>query len=356
MPYLCLARSPGMPRCLVICLLMFSLAAADVTYADQPQSDFFSHSRRRSAERTTNRRDNGDMLQLFRSHTEAIGPSVVQVLSDGIPVALGVIVSKDGYVLTKRSQLSGDPIRVRLQDARLIPARVAAVRRGSDLALLHIENPQVSLEPIRLASNTETPVGSFIVSVGRTGTPIGLGVVSVPERSVHHNGRLGVRLVDERGQVTVGGVLPLSGAADAGVKQGDQIIAIDGRNEKTPEAVVQSLRGMFPGESVNLTINREGETLNLVAKIQDFSIMQESENDTKVNGPRSVRLSGFDRVLQHDTVLFPDTCGSPLIDSSGRVIGLNIARAGRVVSYALPASLVQAELDSMLQEIRQPTN
>ncbi len=108
---------------------------------------------------------------------------------------------------------------------------------------------------------------------------------------------------------------------------------------------------MFPGESVQLTINREGETLNLVAKIQDFSVMQESENDSKINGPRSVRLSGFDRVLQHDTVLNPDTCGSPLLDSQGRVVGLNIARAGRVVSYALPAAVVQEELDSMLREV-----
>jgi S1-C subfamily serine protease len=311
--------------------------------------------RQRFSIRASNRRDNGDMIQLIRPMAEAIAPSVVQIVSDGTPVSLGTIVSSDGYVLTKRSELSGDPIRVRLGDARLMPARVAAVRRKSDLALIRIEGAGGDLQPITFAEETEAVVGSFLVSVGRTGVPIGLGAVSVRPRSVEHNGRLGVVLVDEKGQATVRGVWPDSGAESAGIKQGDQIIAIDDRNETSRNAVIQALRGMFPGESVKLTINREGETLNLIAKIQDFGVMQETENDTKVNGPRSTRLSGFERVLQHDTVLNPDECGGPVIDTSGRVIGMNIARAGRVVSYALPASLVVPEVTSMLAEARGQT-
>lgn len=326
------------------------LPGGTVAYAEDTELPAFL--RHRFSMRASNRRDNGDMIQLMRPMAEAIAPSVVQIVSDGTPVCLGVIVSEDGYVLTKRSELSGDPIRIRMPDSRLLPARVAAVRRQSDLALLMIEGVTSPLQPIQFAQENEPAVGSFLVSVGRTGAAIGLGAVSVRPRTVEHNGRLGVVLVDERGQATVRGVWPDSGAASAGVKQGDQIIAIDGRNETTRHAVIQALRGMFPGESVRLTINREGETLNLIAKIHDFGVMQESENDTKVNGPRSTRLSGFERVLQHDTVLNPDECGGPLIDTSGRVIGMNIARAGRVVSYALPASLVVPEVNKLLEEAR----
>lgn len=329
------------------------LPGPTVALADDTELPTFL--RQRFSMRASNRRDNGDMIQLVRPLAEAIAPSVVQIVSDGTPVSLGTIVSSDGYVLTKRSELSGDPIRVRLSDARLLPARVAAVRRQSDLALIRIEGAGSNLQPIRFAAESETVVGSFLVSVGRTGVPIGLGAVSVRPRTVEHNGRLGVVLVDERGQATVRGVWPESGAASAGVKQGDQIIAIDDRNETSRNAVIQALRGMFPGESVKLTINREGETLNLVAKIQDFGVMQETENDTKVNGPRSTRLSGFEQVLQHDTVLNPDECGGPVIDTTGRVVGMNIARAGRVVSYALPASLLGPEVTSMLAEARGQT-
>lgn len=300
--------------------------------------------------RTSSRRDNGDMMRLVRPLAQATGQSVVQVVSDGTPVSLGVIVSEDGYVLTKRSELSGDPIRVRLPDSRLLPARVAAVRRGSDLALLRLEGVDESLPPIEFAEESQPAVGSFLISIGRGGTPIGLGVVSVPPRPVQHNGRLGIVMGDDAGHPTVRGVFPQSGAAIAGVRMGDQIVAIDGRNEIDRTTVIQTLRGMFPGETVRLTISREGATLDLVAKIQDFGVMQETANDLKVNGPRSSRLSGFEEVIQHDTVLDPDECGGALLDSSGRVVGLNIARAGRVVSYALPASLIVPELQRLLQD------
>ena len=56
--------------------------------------------------------------------------------------------------------------------------------------------------------------------------------------------------------------------------------------------------------------------------------------------------------MQHDTVLDPDECGGPLLDTKGNVVGINIARAGRVVSYALPSSLILPQMISMLEEAR----
>ena len=43
--------------------------------------------------------------------------------------------------------------------------------------------------------------------------------------------------------------------------------------------------------------------MDVDASIRDLKVMQESESDARVNGPRNVRLSGFDQVMQHDTVL-----------------------------------------------------
>jgi S1-C subfamily serine protease len=158
-------------------------------------------------------------------------------------------------------------------------------------------------------------------------------------------------LMDHDGHATVEHVWPTGGAAAAGVREGDRIVALDGRNETNRLRVIESLRERFPGESVRLTIRRgKGETLDLVAKIQDVGMMQESENDSKINGPRSTRLSGFERAMQHDTVINPDQCGGPVVDTSGRVVGMNIARAGRVVSYALPSTLVRAAIDRMTAE------
>ncbi|MCG8649546.1 MAG: PDZ domain-containing protein [Pirellulales bacterium] len=307
-----------------------------------------------------NRRDNGQMIHLVRPIAATVKDSVVQVLIGGRPVALGTVVGADGYLLTKRSELNGDPIRVRLADGRLFPARVAAVRRRNDLALLRIE-ADAEFTPVKFVGDTP-PVASFLISAGRAGRPIGLGVVSAPERAVGHQGRLGVLLEDDsKGRALVQGVYPHSGADIAGLERGDRIVAINGHAEKSRESVVETLRSMFPGESVRLTVLRPNasdklDTIEMDAGIRDLNVMQETENDSKVNGPRNVRLNGFDRVIQHDTVLDPDECGGPILDSSGQVLGINIARAGRVVSYALPAALVIPEMVGMLEEARAAAN
>jgi len=305
--------------------------------------------------RVSNRRDNGDMIALVRPLAESIGDSVVQVLSDGKPVALGVIVAAEGYVLTKRSELSDpSPIRVRLADGRLFDARIAAVRRKNDVALLLVDGFNGTL-PVAKIRDVSPSVGSFLISAGRGGTPVGIGVVGVAMRKVEHQSRLGVMLYDNQGQVTVSGVWPDSGAEEAGVVAGDTILAINGRSEKNKTSVMSRLSTIFPGESVQLTILRGSEKLEMNAKVREFRVMEESENDSKVNGPRSTRLSGFEQVIQHDTVLNPDECGGPIIDTQGRFVGINIARAGRVVSLALPASVVISDTVSMLQEARDAT-
>src|SRR5207248_917322 len=54
----------------------------------------------------------------------------------------------------------------------------------------------------------------------------------------------------------------------------------------------------------------------------------------------SQKRTGYPTILQHDTVIKPTDCGGPLVDLDGRVVGINIARAGRVESYALPTEVV----------------
>ncbi|MEM1224089.1 MAG: PDZ domain-containing protein [Planctomycetota bacterium] len=333
--------------------------------------------RERLADRVYNRRDNSEMMRLVRPIAGQTLGSVVSVVSGGRPVAMGTVVS-DGsqasvpsslqgslggsprrYVVTKRSELTGDPIRVQFRDGRMVPARVAAVRRRTDLALLVLEPNESDVASMRsqltpIVWDAVIPsIGSFLVSPDRSGRVVGIGVVGTGPITVGHQGRLGVKLepVDQSG-ARVEVIFPRSGADEAGLELGDRIVAIDGRIQQDIRTVVTTLKSMFPGEVVRLTIDRGGNTLDISAKLREAAIMNESENDARVNGPRNVRLSGFERVIQHDTVLDPNECGGPLLDIQGRVIGLNIARAGRVVSYALPASLVQSEVASMVSEAR----
>ena len=51
----------------------------------------------------------------------------------------------------------------------------------------------------------------------------------------------------------------------------------------------------------------------------------------------------------------PEQCGGPLIDLEGRVVGLNIARSGRVRSYAIPSGKMSELVSGMMEKASTPT-
>ncbi|MEO1524708.1 MAG: PDZ domain-containing protein [Planctomycetota bacterium] len=312
------------------------------------QNDWYRPSLQNSS---VSARDNGAMMRLVRPLSKSVQRSIVQVFSGTRVVSLGTVVSEDGYVLTKQSELTGDVIRVRLPNGEKVGARVTSVRKRNDLALLKLDGEDWGIEPIQFYTE-ELPTGSFVISPGRAGNTVGFGVLGVRSRRVGHDGRLGVRFFNSGGPATVRDVVDRSGAFDAGIQKSDQILKINGITMLGPEAAINTLRGMYPGDVVRLTIKRGDDNLDVDAIMSDDTILRESRNDAKVNGPRNVRLKGFDAVVQHDTVLAPNQCGGPMLDSSGNVVGINIARAGRVTTYTLPSSLVTAEMIGMLEEAR----
>ena len=61
----------------------------------------------------------------------------------------------------------------------------------------------------------------------------------------------------------------------------------------------------------------------------------------------SLKRTGFPTILQHDTVIKPKDCGGPLVDLDGKTVGINIARAGRTETYAIPAEDIQKLLPDL---------
>jgi serine protease Do len=91
-------------------------------------------------------------------------------------------------------------------------------------------------------------------------------------------------------------------------------------------------------------VRRGSETLNLTVVLGSFQQIIEGERaefQNSLGGRLSQRRAGFARVLQHDTVLDPEQCGGPVLNLEGEAVGMNIARAGRVESFALAASIIQ---------------
>ena len=83
-------------------------------------------------------------LARYRSIVEPTRASVVVVLNAGVAVGLGTIVGAEGWVITKASELPGQPM-CRLPDGKIVSARVVGVDPAFDLALLLV--PATDLKP-----------------------------------------------------------------------------------------------------------------------------------------------------------------------------------------------------------------
>ena len=101
----------------------------------------------------------------------------------------------------------------------------------------------------------------------------------------------------------------------------------------------------------SLAIDRGEKSLDIEATLGGASIFAPAGRRRRasnvISGPLSRRRNGFPAVFTHDTVLKPAQCGGPLVDLSGKVVGINIARAGRSSTYALPTETVLALLDDL---------
>jgi serine protease Do len=103
-----------------------------------------------------------------------------------------------------------------------------------------------------------------------------------------------------------------------------------------------------PGDMMSLKVKRknkdgEDEELTFKFKLIDLPQMDRGAMQNVMGGYKlSSRRGGFPKVIQHDTVLSPNQVGGPLVDLEGNILGLNIARAGRVETWALPADVLEA--------------
>jgi serine protease Do len=273
---------------------------------------------------------------------------VFQVMVAEQPVALATAVGENRLV-TKASEVDGNDFRVILPNGRELRADVEKIFAEYDLALLRV--PGGKFEPVSFAPKPELREGKFVAVVGGGPQPEAIGVVSVLARSLDaaSQGFLGV--VPEPAEEGVRLALIQSGtpAAQAGLQPGDLVLLLDGTKYRSPAAFAREISRHGPGEQITLRIRRNGREMALQVQLGDRASLAPMPGRMGVMDQLAGRLSkrrdGFRTALQHDCPLDPEDCGGPLVDLDGQVIGINIARAGRIKSYAVPAATVQELLD-----------
>lgn len=85
--------------------------------------------------------------------------------------------------------------------------------------------------------------------------------VTAPAATPQEDGQawLGVAILDEEAGVTITDVSPDSPAEEAGLQVGDIILSLDDTAIESGQALITALQDYAPGDSVTLTINRDGE-------------------------------------------------------------------------------------------------
>ena len=119
------------------------------------------------------------------------------------------------------------------------------------------------------------------------------------------------------------------------------IFEINGRNIGGPAQLAQVISGSVPGDEVKIRYRRGDDEREAKAVLGSRRLdprRGESARGNRFGGVLSEKRSNFPNALQHDLTLNPNECGGPLVDLDGNVVGVNVARAGRVKSYAIPAS------------------
>jgi serine protease Do len=344
-------------------------------------------------------RNNSQFLFAFWEATADASRSTVRILCDDKEAALGTIIGPDGWILTKYSLLSGK-VACRLKDGKTLEARIVGIHEPYDLAMLKVEASD--LPPAKFVDSKVAPVGSWVVSVGTGADPVAVGVMSVAARTppplpnrgggpprpggnalttalsllgattvgllapLHNAGSLlvasalvtrrppgppylGISVAQEGTAVKITSVAPRSAASRAGLLVDDLILSIQGTPIPDQDALAALLATLKVGDSITIKLVRQGKEMELKATLEQRGPGPPGRPDQNLMGSElSGRRTGFPTYFQSDTVIRPKDCGGPICDLEGRVLGINIARAGRVESYSIPTEAILPLLGDLM--------
>lgn len=235
-------------------------------------------------------------------------PSVVTISASsdsGSGTGSGVVLTDDGYVVTNTHVVTLDgatgdaSIRVTTSDGRVYAAEVVGTDPTYDLAVIKLQDAE-GLTPIEFASSADLNVGDATIAVG---APLGLantvttGIVSALNRSIE----------------IASSAAPESGDADEDQQPQDE--------------------------------QEQGSPFQF-----DFGQGQSQQTPSE-----SIKIA----VIQTDAAINPGNSGGALVDSEGKLIGINVAiataggssgGAGSIgVGFAIPSDIAQRITDEIIE-------
>jgi len=299
---------------------------------------------------------------------KSFAKSIVALKDDrGRTIVHATVIHEIGQLLTKASEIEDiDPLTATL-DGQDYSVTLMATDEETDLALIRINAPgliAVSWEP------ADPKVGQLVITPAERPAT---GVITQPARVAPERGfelnhttekpsaYLGVTFSAESLTPVIETIELESPADKIGLLEGDEILEFEGRPVATIEGLAGLLTKRSPGEKVSLLVKRGDKELTLkpildlrpATSAGTFS-RAASQRDGRLSslsargGELSARSDGFPRALYHDQPLDRELTGTPLVDLDGQVLGINIARALRHRTLAIPT----LEIDQAVIRLR----
>ncbi len=294
-----------------------------------------------------------DLLQALKQQTVRILTELPS--GDRHDLIAGTVLDHP-WIGTKLSELNDQSaLLCSYCDGSLRGANLIYSDQAMDLAILRVSDqtlastaangPGAGSQPARLPEHTQglKPRTIVFADSGGGGHSRFYGIVA---RSIHSEPsqvpRFGAALAVSDNGLVVQHASSGGGALLAGIREGDILIKAGITATRSLEDFDRVLRKREPGDWLECHIDRTATSMTFRVRLQTDPSRQFERTEFLDGraGRLSQRRTGFIDVIQHDIPVAPEQCGGPLLDRSGNLLGINIARRSRESTLALPVEMV----------------
>ncbi len=258
-----------------------------------------------------------------------------------------LLKNKSGSVLiVSKSSRVGESPKITFEGKQPVLATIIKRNEKEDLILLRVKPNAVGILLARSSSplsfKNKPQAGRFLI----TPHPKNKGKISLLGAGFFNTqspGFLGVTPSTKEKNVFLKEVLPGGPADKANFKNGDVILSLDEKTVRTPQDLISILSKYKPKDPVRIIAKRDGKEFSVEMNLGSRprgSLNPKMEGRhvaDHFNGGKSKIRTGFPSILVHDAHILPKECGGPVFTTTGRFIGINIARFSRTQCYIIPA-------------------
>ncbi len=269
--------------------------------------------------------------------------AVVKIFSSRDTILGTVFQLKNGkqMIISKSSEV-GDSARIQIA-GRTILLKIISRHPGKDLVALsfdHRFSRPLVVQNLKVAAGERDLTGHFLYATlpDKTSKRSIGGLLSDELPNRFSSGGFNAWLQEKDGCPTITKIDSGGVAEKAGLKTGDCVLSVNQVPVNGAKGFNTEMMKYYPGDKLHFSVLRQRDTLTATLVLVPRILREQPHPMNRFEGGKSLRRDGFQHVILHDARIRSYECGSPLFDSSGNLVGINIARFSHTTTVALNAS------------------